>query len=152
MEAKQIEERFWSKVEKSEDCWEWTGPKNNKGYGKFYFDGGGVYAHRFSLALDGAYVPNGLCVCHHCDNPLCVRPDHLWVGTQKENLQDMTNKGRRKPRSHIGERNPNVKLTEADVSVIKGSLIPQVKLAKLFGVTRQLISEICRGNLWSHVK
>ena len=89
-----VVERFWSKVRKSDGCWEWTGSVA-KTYGKFWDGKRSVRAHRFSWELhNGREVPAGKCICHHCDNRLCVRPDHLFDGTQKDNVHDARAKGR----------------------------------------------------------
>jgi hypothetical protein len=90
-----LAERFWSKVDKSGECWLWTGALASSGYGairvRSYVT---EYAHRVALKLSGVEVPDGLFVCHHCDNPSCVNPAHLFVGTAKDNAQDMSRKGR----------------------------------------------------------
>lgn len=88
--------RFWSKVEKTDTCWIWGGNKNQDGYGLFYpLSKKTAQAHRFSWSLINGPVPDGLYVCHKCDNPSCVNPDHLFVGTQTDNMRDCKNKGRR---------------------------------------------------------
>lgn len=90
-----LEERFWSKVEKSKDgCWLWTGSVNNRGYGRINRCGKSVYAHRVSYELAFGSIEDGMSVCHGCDTPACVRPSHLFVGTQKQNSEDMVAKGR----------------------------------------------------------
>ena len=89
---------FWNHVEKSEEgCWTWTGTSAYRfGYGRIWLgkNGGYVLAHRFSYLLNNGPIPDGLCVCHACDNPRCVRPDHLWTGTRSENTADRDRKGR----------------------------------------------------------
>lgn len=91
---KPLAERFWQKVKKSDSCWEWQGANVPKGYGIIGKDGRNQYAHRVSWELHTGVIPKGLLVCHHCDNPKCVRPDHLFVGTHQDNLRDMSRKGR----------------------------------------------------------
>lgn len=91
-----IEARFWQFVDKSGDCWVWTGARNKAGYGRFGQGGDTrmVYAHRASYELHYGPVPTGMFVCHTCDNPSCVRPDHLFVGTRGDNMRDAHQKGR----------------------------------------------------------
>ena len=95
-----VEERFWDKVAIAADddgCWEWQAYKNPAGYGKIGVGGRGkgiALAHRVSWELKFGQIPDGLCVCHVCDNPGCVRPGHLFLGTHKDNMTDMAKKGR----------------------------------------------------------
>lgn len=87
--------RFWMKVDKAGECWTWTAGRGDHGYGSFTNDdGGAVSAHRFSYELHYGPIPDGMVVCHRCDNPPCVRPEHLSIGTQADNVQDMFEKGR----------------------------------------------------------
>jgi hypothetical protein len=104
-------ERFWSKVDKTTECWIWTGSITPKGYGQFYFRGTVETSHRVSWILTFGDIPNNLYVCHICDNPKCVRPDHLFVATQATNLRDMMKKGRRKYRSRFSEEELNELIT-----------------------------------------
>jgi len=105
-----IEDRFFAKVKKTSACWIWTGSTSgSKGYGKFSVTSGPydrtmVRAHRFSWVLHRGLIPKGQNVLHRCDNPLCVNPDHLFLGTQRTNLQDMIQKDRHRNRYSIIHR------------------------------------------------
>lgn len=91
-----LKTRFWGKVNKTPNCWLWTGPQLNSGYGVYYgaspWDS--VPAHRVSWILEHGTIPPGMCICHKCDVRLCVNPDHLFLGTYADNIHDMQNKGR----------------------------------------------------------
>lgn len=96
------EGRFWSKVAKGEGCWPWTAGRDDDGYGVFTLNGKHIRATRYAWFLSrGEWPADGVLVCHECDNPPCVRPDHLWLGSNDENMADCTRKGRRP----TGERN-----------------------------------------------
>jgi hypothetical protein len=86
--------RFWQRVEKTETCWLWTGAKAKFGHGSIYVDGKSLRAHTYSFLLHGGVVPEGMQVNHTCDTPGCVRPDHLYAGTQQQNVDDMNRRGR----------------------------------------------------------
>lgn len=96
-----IEERFWQNVGVSADCWEWQGTKDSKGYGLITDRRKNIGAHRLSWQLCYGPIPDGLYVCHSCDNPSCVRPEHLFLGTNQDNQRDASAKGR----SAFGDRN-----------------------------------------------
>lgn len=93
--CKNRNERFWSKVFKSPSCWEWIAAKNEKGYGLFYTpELQNKKAHRESFEMHFGKIPSGKCVLHKCDNPACIRPNHLFIGTQADNMRDRFKKGR----------------------------------------------------------
>lgn len=149
-------ERFWSRVSKTEEtaaCWLWIGSRLPKGYGRFYpAVKVGLYAHRVSWEIaNGRPVPEGLHVMHACDNPSCVNPAHLSVGTRSDNMRDAVSKGRAKHCERFGEQAPRAKLSNADVSAIKRRLLAgeaQNDVALEFGVTRGAITHIATGRSW----
>lgn len=155
-----VEERFWKNVDKSDDCWIWTGCKTGNGYGAIRVNTKQKSAHRVSWELaNGQNIPQGMVVLHSCDNPLCVRPSHLSIGTTDENSKDMARKGRASrsgPKMPAaGERNGSAILTENDVRQIRiqqsqGQSAKQ--LAAQYGVTDISVRNIVRGKTWKHVE
>jgi hypothetical protein len=132
-------------------CWEWRGKPNNMGYGRIYCRGAREYAHRAAWIIFEGAIPEGVVVCHKCDNPLCVRTSHLFLGTQFDNLADMTRKGRRSMRR--GADNMNARLTEQDVREIRASTEPHSVLAARYGIqTNQHIKRIQEREVWTHVE
>ena len=148
-------ERFWSKVSKTDSCWEWTGAVFKKGYGAFSCNGKAAYAHRVSWELHNGPIPAGLLVCHCCDNRKCVRPDHLFAGTPADNTADMMNKGRHRTAPHKvsmeGERHHQAKLTKEAVQHIRDSKLTQTELSSLYGVSQSHVSYLRSGKrkLWA---
>lgn len=89
---------FWNHVKKTDSCWEWLGPKDRDGYGRYNMKPSRYGAHRLAYEWIKGPIPPNMVVCHSCDNPSCVNPDHLWIGTQLDNIADMDAKGRRNHR------------------------------------------------------
>ena len=138
--------RFWSKVRKTRGCWLWTAAKA-RGYGLFRCGPGSMRrTHRFSWEIAHGPIPKGLCVCHRCDVPACVRPGHLFLGTQLENVRDRDTKGRNNQGS--GEKNGRAKLSSKQVSMIRKSTKTQRDLASEFGVCKSTIGYIKAGHIW----
>jgi hypothetical protein len=142
MPRKTVAERFWKKVDRSGECWLWTASTDKHGYGRF----SAKLAHRVSYELEHGVEPGDLCVCHSCDNPSCVNPDHLWLGTHAENMADCHSKGR----VQRGERHAFAKLTAEDAELIRGceGLLPQRELAQVFGVHQTNIGRAMRAESW----
>lgn len=149
------EERFWRHVRKGDGCWEWQSARGGNGYGSFGLTRERMTpAHRFSWELHYGPIPDGLFVCHHCDNRLCVRPDHLFLGTHGDNMADMVRKGRHRNKPMVGVANPKAKLTEDDVRAIRTRRAAGETcrvLAAEFGVSTPLISYIVKRKQWTHV-
>jgi hypothetical protein len=140
--------KFWSKVKKTEKCWIWEGGRADTQYGEIGLNGKTIYAHRASYEICNGEIPKGLFVLHRCDNPPCVNPKHLWLGTQAENIQDCISKGR--ARRAYGENTRASKLTRDQATYIlsmKGKL-SQRKLGDIFGVTHGTIGAIQHGRTW----
>ena len=137
------EKRFIRYVEKTDGCWLWKGSINAVGYGVFGYPGQGVScsAHRASYELFVGDIPSGMLVCHKCDNPICVRPDHLFVGTQRDNMRDMIAKKRCVPR----------KLSESQVAQIRADNRRQWQIAKDFGISPAHVSNIKAGKALAEV-
>jgi Autographiviridae endonuclease len=147
-------DRFWSKVDKSGDCWNWTGTIKKNGYGHFRDGSEKIGAHRFAWMLVHGPIPPGMFVCHRCDNRRCVRLEHLFLGSPKDNTQDMIAKGRKSTEVARGERSGTAVLTNRDVVYIRGLSkigFTNRELGKMYKVDPSCISRINRGLAWGHI-
>lgn len=144
-----LEERFWEKVQQGDGCWEW---KAARAYGYGRIGAGGTYgpalmAHRVSWEIHYGAIPEGMNVLHHCDNPACVNPEHLFLGTHADNVADKVRKGRGADR----ERHGMARLTEAHVLEIRAAVSDGQLLrivAKRYGISESQVSMIARGLRW----
>jgi hypothetical protein len=134
-------ERFWAKVDKTENCWLWTASRQSFGYGTFMLTKGKfARAHRFSWELHNGPIPEGLFVLHHCDVPWCVNPDHLYLGTNRDNARDRKERGRWKrikPHDQWGEKNPSAILSDLQVAAMLADLANggrPVSVARKYGI------------------
>jgi hypothetical protein len=145
-----LAERFLEKVEVHgpEECWPWLGAVGRHGYGNIGAgDGRTLRAHRVSYTLTYGAIAEGLVVCHRCDNPRCVNPNHLFIASQATNLKDMTEKDR----SARGERSTVAKLNDIAVLAIRAANARQIDLAHSFGVSPMTISLAKRRLTWRHL-
>jgi len=143
---------FDSHVMKNEGCWNWQGCKDKNGYPQMTFEKRPMKGHRISWLLEYGPIPNKLCVLHKCDVPSCTNPKHLFLGTPRDNFEDMVKKGRRT--FQIGSECKQAILNERKVRNIKKLLalgITESKIAKKYKVTRGAISDIKRNRNWKHV-
>ena len=172
--------RFWEKVAKTDGCWTWQGAGRSMKYGRFWIGGRNELPHRVAWILTYGPIPDGLCICHSCDNPKCVRPSHLFLGTHKQNSEDMVAKGRsasgdRSPaklhpealqcgddhwsrrmpeRVKRGSKHNQAKLTEADVRRIREEGKQGQTLAEIaskYGVHLSSIHLILKSKTWKHI-
>jgi hypothetical protein len=151
-------EEFWRRVNKNGPrhpklktrCWLWTGGTRG-GYGRFRIKGKFFSAHVRSLEMANGPLSHGKKALHHCDNPTCVRPEHLFEGTQHENILDSAKKGRHKNPVHRGESNPNAKVSEKDVTLLRSnppSSAEKPIVARRLGITVHSLNRILRGERW----
>lgn len=161
-------EAFWSKVDKAPGlgpqgtCWHWLGAKTPDAYGQLYFRGKTHRAHRLSWELtfgplprDTARGSHGTLVCHHCDNPICVRPEHLFLGNNAASVADRRAKGRSRGGKPNGEQNVNAKLTTEKVQALRAFAWEGVmnwrELGRLFGMTGDSLHRAYRKESWKHI-
>ena len=148
-----LEQRFWEKVNRSSDgCWEWIGGVvQGTGYGIFRIGRKVERSHRVSWELANGPIPNGLFVCHRCDNRICVNPSHLFLGTHSDNMADMASKGR----SPNGESHKDAKLSRDGVLCVRAlwetGKLTKKAISELFCVDPSTISRVLSGGQWRHV-
>ena len=144
--SKRIEKHV---IRASNGCLEWTGALNEAGYARLSVEGRNVRVHRLNWELTHGAIPDGMFVCHRCDNPKCVDPDHLFLGTNQDNVTDMMTKGR----GSVGERQGNAKLSLADVRNIRGlpTSMTHKEVADIYQISFQHVSRIRHGVNWNHV-
>jgi hypothetical protein len=158
-----LADKFWNKVDKGAGCWEWAGCRHLNGYGVIGHNYKTYLAHRVSYEISFGIIPEGMLVCHKCDNRSCVNPDHLFIGSYHDNVIDMISKGRGdtnglmpgwnkgKSSSICGERHQSAKLSESIVIDILNSEEYGTVLADRYGVSRSVISCIRRRVTWKHI-
>lgn len=153
LNQKQIE-RFWSYVDKSKDCWEWQKcvNKSRRKYGLIGFNSKSYQAHRVAYFLHYGIDPLGLCVCHMCDNPRCVNPEHLFLGTMADNMRDRDKKGRHI--APVGSKNGQTQLTESmvlDIRARYASGETQAAIGRDMGLNHSTVGYIVRRTTWQHI-
>jgi hypothetical protein len=153
-----LEVRFWLSVSKKEphECWIWTGNFRPNGYGRISIGSkkeGSEGAHRISWMLANKQdIPKGMHIMHKCDNPSCVNPNHLELGTPKDNTQDMIRKGRKSTVAPLGEENGNSLLDAEKVLLIRASTLNHAALGRQLGVSPSCVRGVRSGRTWSHIK
>lgn len=152
--SKPLHEKFWSRVQKTNSCWLWEGRLTKAGYGQISHRGTPIYTHRLSWEIHKGSIPKKMEVCHHCDNPACVNPDHLFIGSHRDNMHDMLSKNRGSTAGladQRGEKHPGAKITEDIVRAIRQRLRSKEShssIAKDLGISRPTVTAINCGRLW----
>jgi hypothetical protein len=151
--ARPVIDRIMDKISiQAGGCWEWTGSTNNKGYAWVHFKGKTSLAHRLMYESRNGPIEGGLFCCHHCDNPKCVNPDHLFLGTNGDNMRDCAAKGRTRPSGVSGESHPMRKLTSSQVVEIRAKysagLGTKAVLATEYRISQTTCGRIISGRIW----
>ena len=144
-------------IKSDDECWEWTASKNKKGYGNFYISVGHskdkhCLAHRRAWILTYGEIPQGLQVLHSCDNPPCVNPKHLFLGTNEDNVKDKIQKGR--ARNLMGEEHPNSKLTEdkvVKIRLLRSEGLTLQKIGSMYNIDLSTVGKVCNRQLWKQI-
>ena len=152
MPAKNTPDKFWSMCEKRENsCWEWSKCLHKDGYGQLNYHRKYWLAHRLAWALTNGEIPPGMCVCHKCDNPKCINPDHLFLGSHADNMNDMKKKGRRKG-INAGEANGRAKITQRIADEMRRKYKEgghtQMQLSAMYGLSQPTVSLILLNKAW----
>lgn len=134
-------------IDEKSGCWNWQGNLSSHGYGRVSYDGKYIGAHRGSYIVHVGEIPNGLVICHKCDNRACVNPDHLFLGTYSDNMQDASNK----KRLPLGEDKVSSKLTNDNVINIRKDKRSNSEIADEYGVFRTTIARIKKRITWCHI-
>ena len=148
--------RLWSKIDVAQcwECWDWKANTCKGGYGRISIGGKGKQAHRVVWEVINGPIPSGMCICHHCDNPSCCNPNHLFIGTHRDNARDRDKKGRGVGGWVNGEGHTNAKLTWTDVGLIRHLFdngVNRTTIADVFGVSRRNIDLIGSRRTWKHI-
>lgn len=147
--------RFLEFVDKTGECWTWKGCRDNKNYGQVRWGGKIQLAHRVSWEIHNGPIPKGMNALHRCDNPPCVRPDHLFLGTLSDNTRDCIAKGRFGEARVRGETHHQAKLTDSDVVAIRDLRQQGLSCAEISRrikiVTKSTIERVCNGANWKHL-
>lgn len=146
---------FWGKVNKTTECWIFLGAKTKQGYGRQSVFGKAWLAHRYAYAISKGAIPGGMQVLHKCDNPSCVKPWHLFLGTQQDNMDDMVRKGRHRGSGLLGESHGRSKISKEDVIKIRNRRANNREtygsIAEDYPISGVGIRNICVRKNWKHI-